>query len=141
MDSSGVRCLDQCVAQSEVFERIARFAQEAAVSLNVRSAVNPCLWLCAVISVPALTAACFVAGTLQTMLLILASIPIVIFAIGYVYFMITDPDKLQSERYQIQKRALEMIHEKGGAIPIEPTSISAITNPTEHDISSRRLRE
>jgi hypothetical protein len=124
------------VASSEVFEKIARFSREAAVSLNVRSAVNPCLWLCAVISVPALVGACFTSGVIQDALLVFAAIPLVIFAVGYIYFMITDPDKLQSERYQLQKRALEMIHEKGGSIPISPASIQAITNPGEEKLLS-----
>lgn len=97
--------------------------------LNVRSAVNPCLWLCGIVSIPALVAACLTTGGVQIAAVSLASVPIVIFCIGFIYFMLKDPDKLQSESYQIQKRALELISQKGRSIPIAPTSIEAITNP------------
>jgi hypothetical protein len=46
-----------------------------------------------------------------------------------VYFMLEEPDRLQSEEHVIQKRALALIEEKGGSIPLSPTSIAAITNP------------
>jgi hypothetical protein len=43
--------------------------------------------------------------------------------------MIFDRDKLQSEEYQLRKRSLELIYEKGQEFPVNPTSIELITNP------------
>ena len=49
-------------------------------------------------------------------------------ACGFIYFAISDPDKLRSEQYELRKTALSMIEEKGDSIPIEATSVEAIAN-------------
>ena len=46
-----------------------------------------------------------------------------------------DRDKLQSEDYQIRKQSLELIQQKGDALPISSTSIQAITNPIYDSLS------
>ena len=99
--------------------------------------MNPCLWLCGIVSVPAIAASCFLTGSLQIAALAIAAFPLLIFSIGFIYFMLRDPDKLQSENYQIQKRALELISQKGRSIRISPTSIEAITNPSYREIADR----
>ena len=107
------------------------------MKLRVRSALNPCLWLCGIVSLPCFAGSIYTIGTIQIILASVGAIPVVIFGIGFLYFMMNDPDKLQSEEYQIQKKALELIEEKGGRIPISPTSIVAITNPQTKAIGSR----
>ena len=83
--------------------------------LRVKSALNPALWLCAVVTVPLAGFATFVEGPtwLMVCLVVLAFLPPVLAGIGFVVFPFRDPDKLQSEEYQIRKRTLEMIGEKG----------------------------
>ena len=49
-------------------------------------------------------------------------------AAGFGYFALIDPDKLRSETYELRKAALSMIEEKGGKIPLEATSVEAISN-------------
>ena len=49
-------------------------------------------------------------------------------ACGFIFFAISDPDKLRSEQYELRKTALSMIEEKGDSIPIEATSVEAIAN-------------
>jgi hypothetical protein len=49
--------------------------------------------------------------------------------IGFLFLLIVDRDKLQSEDYQIRKKSLEIIQEKGDVLPLSATSIDAISNP------------
>jgi hypothetical protein len=119
----------------ELFERFTQSAQEAVMKLRVRSALNPCLWLCGIVTLPCLGGAVYTTGTIQVILATIAGAPVLLFGVGFVFFMTKDPDKLQSEEYQIQKMALELIEEKGGRIPISSTSIVAITNPNIKAIS------
>jgi len=49
--------------------------------------------------------------------------------IGFIYFMITAPQRLQSEDYQIRHEALQLMYQKGSRTPIEPSSVVAIANP------------
>jgi hypothetical protein len=125
------------VPATDIIETLSKTAHRAAMRLNVRSAVNPCLWLCGIISVPAIGSACVLTGPPQVAALGIAAFPLLIFSIGFIYFMLRDPDKLQSESYQIQKRALELISQKGRSIRISPTSIEAITNPAYKEIADR----
>jgi len=51
-------------------------------------------------------------------------------SIGFFYFMLRDPGKLQSEGYQLRHEALQMIlQRKTGELTIDPTSLPATTNP------------
>ena len=58
----------------------------------------------------------------------MAFIPVVLFVVAYVYFMLNSPDKLRSEEYELRKLALELIEEKGGLIPLSESSVEAIAN-------------
>jgi hypothetical protein len=53
--------------------------------------------------------------------------------------LIVDPDKLQSEEFQIKKQSLELIREKGVTFPIHPTSIDSIANPEFSKLSEGEL--
>jgi len=56
--------------------------------------------------------------------------PVVLACVGFLYFMCFDSDKLQSESYQLRKRALEVIEEKGGTIQLlNAEDLQLITNP------------
>jgi hypothetical protein len=59
----------------------------------------------------------------------LATVPVAVALLAYVYFMFTQPDRLQSEGYQLRKQALELIEEKGSLAIIEATTIEIISNP------------
>lgn len=114
---------------SNLYARLSTVAHEAVTRLNVRSALNPVLWLCGIIVPTSIIAALLSSGAAQFALIALAAAPVLVFAVGYVYFMLNDPDKLQSESYQLRKQALELIEEKGSRIPIEMTSVEIISNP------------
>lgn len=74
---------------------------------------------------------------LLVLLAVIATAPIFVTVAGVVYFMLTDPDKLQSEEYQIKARVLEYIEEKGGVSEDERRVIEAISNPQEGHLSNR----
>ncbi|MCY4342216.1 MAG: hypothetical protein OXE83_01400 [Gammaproteobacteria bacterium] len=48
---------------------------------------------------------------------------------GFLVLLWRDPDKLQSEEYQINKRLLELAQEKGAAIPELLLSEKLLPNP------------
>ena len=69
-------------------------------------------------------------------LIVLAFIPLVLVGIGFVVLLLGDSDKLQSEEYQIRKRTLEMIGEKGQEVSLVDLVEAArlrLTNKDDHD--------
>jgi hypothetical protein len=109
---------------------------EAGSRLRVRSALNPILWLAGIVSVPAIIAAARYPGPAPAWLIVLAYLPVCAAVIGFLYLLIFDRDKLQSEDYQLRKRSLDLIQQKGDAFPLEPTSVNAITNPERPRLTS-----
>jgi hypothetical protein len=116
-----------------VFERIATRAQSAASHLRVRSALNPMLWMCAIVSIPCLVLAYFAHASgldqLGTALVYIGGAPVLATIFGFFYFVIFCPEKLQSEEYQLRHETLELIKQKGSPIEVSPSSLEAISNP------------
>jgi len=95
---------------------------EAGGRLTVRSALNPILWLCAIVSIPCAT----IYGLIQSRpvwLAVLAFLPVSAAIFGFLFLLFFDRDKLQSEEYQIRKRSLELIEQKGGKYAIDATTV------------------
>lgn len=113
----------------ETIERVTQGSQNAAVRLQVRSALNPLLWLCAICTPLTFGFAFFSSGAIQIALLSIGSLPIVCACGAYIYLMFASPDRLQSEDYQLKRQALQMIYEKGGRAGVLASSVAAITNP------------
>ena len=111
-------------------EKIAAKAVESGGKLKVRSALNPILWLCGIITVPALFAAIYI-NPAPSWLIVLIFIPVSVAMLGFLFLLIFDRDKLQSEEYQIQKRSLELIEQKGDSAPlmIDATKLNVIAKP------------
>ncbi len=103
-------------------------AFDAVEKLTVRSALNPMLWLCGLVTIPALIVAVCV-PVVPDWLVWLAFIPVVAVLVGFFYLLVVDRDKLQSESYQLRKQALELIEQKGDIQAIPSTSIEVISNP------------
>ena len=110
-------------------EAIVTRVMEAGGRLRVRSALNPILWLCGIISAPAIIS-CAVIGQPPTWLIVLAGAPIGTAIIGFLFLLLFDRDKLQSEEYQIKKLQLEIIEEKGKP-PIDVSAIDIQTLEAE----------
>ena len=111
---------------------IGQWAARAAQRLHVRSALNPVLWLTAIA-----TPVCFTAayafrfnGLILYALIIVGCVPIAVAALGFFYFAIVEPGKLQSEDYQLRHETLQMIQQKSGQLIVETASLTAVTNPS-----------
>jgi hypothetical protein len=100
---------------------------EAGGRLKVRSALNPILWLCGIITVPALVAFSVMKEP-PGWLVILTFAPVIAAILGFFFLLFFDRDKLQSETYQIRKLELEMVQQKG-EIATPATEITIISNP------------
>ena len=81
--------------------------------LRVRSALNPALWFCGIISAPALTISLvkYDNGTPVWLKVIIFG-PVCLVTIGFLFLLLFDRDKLQSESFQIQK--MSIVEERGG---------------------------
>ena len=108
---------------------------EAGGRLIVKSALNPMLWLCAIIPAPSLLFAIFL-ESIRDYLLILAAAPVVAAIAGFLFLLIVDRDKLQSEDYQIRKRSLEMMQQKG-EVAVPAINLDVIAEPTQRQIEDR----
>lgn len=122
-------------------DKISQKAIEAGGRLRVKSALNPILWLCGLITVPCVAALSYMNPPAPIWLVVLAFIPVVCAALGFLFLLIMDRDKLQSEDYQIRKKSLELIQQKGDALPIASTSIEAIANPIYDALPSSQDKE
>jgi hypothetical protein len=87
------------------------------------------LWLCVIIAGSILTVIAKSDKDPPAWLISIAVLPVITVVVGFLFLLIFDRDKLQSEDYQIRKRSLELIQEKGQSFPISATSIEAISNP------------
>lgn len=115
---------------ASVFERVVERAQHAASRLRVKSALNPMLWLCGIVSLPCYGLAFLLGeGALSIAFVVIGSTPIAATICGFFYFMLVAPEKLQSEEYQIRHEAMELIKQKGTSVEISPVSVEAVANP------------
>jgi len=110
------------------------FAQRAASHLIVRSALNPVLWLCAIVAIPCFAFAAYVQNDRPLMwaFVILGALPVLVACGLAIGFGIYKPSKLQSEDYQIRERGLDMLQlqqqTSGSIIDVSPYVV-AIANP------------
>lgn len=113
-------------------------AMEAGGKLKVRSALNPMLWLCLMISLPGVALAMKLDQP-PNWLVALIFIPVILTSIGFLFLLIFDRDKLQSEEYQIKKQSLE-IYQKGLSSPVSIFPHEIMENPElPSELSGRRL--
>jgi len=99
--------------------------------VSVKNALNPVLWVCGLISVPAAVTLGFAPNS-SWVHVTLALAPVAVALFSFLFFMFRDPDRLQSESFQLRKQALELIEEKGSLSVIDASSIEVISNPDFH---------
>lgn len=105
--------------------------QSAVQSIKTESALNSLIWFAVIV----FSAMCIVAvfdSYLALLLFGLGSGLSCLIAFAYLYFMFNDPNRLQSEKYQIEAKKLDlMLDERGSgqqAINMEPSSNNFISN-------------
>ena len=99
----------------EIKDQIFAKASESGGRLRVRSALNPILWLCGLISIPTLAAGAF--HPIPTWVAIIGCSPVAAALFGFLYLLFFDRDKLQSEDFQLKKRTMELAQQKGEFSP------------------------
>ena len=102
--------------------------QSAVARIRLGSALEPSLWLTFIVLLFSTIGAIFARGVAQIFLLGLAIIPLTLFAVGFIYLLIKDPDKLRSQVAEFSKQLLSRIQEKGG-IELEEKEVTFIENP------------
>lgn len=95
------------MSDPRLVDRILAHAHTAAASLRVRSALNPMLWLCAVIS-PLSFGLAYLFGDrelLAVTMVCIGSAPIVATILGFFYFMVSAPEKLSQRniKYDVKR--------------------------------------
>lgn len=83
-----------------------------AQQVSSKSAVNPTLWACLVISLPLFLLSKNSNGLLAIMFFTVACLPIVIFTISYFYLLFKNPKYLRSEGYQLRAEAMNLIGDR-----------------------------
>ena len=103
-------------------------AVEAGGRLTVRSALNPILWLCGIITIPRLIAGVLYPD-LSSWIVAVGCSPVIVALFGFLFLLFIDRDKLQSEDYQIKKRTIELAQQKGDPYPLQVDDTKAVENP------------
>lgn len=96
--------------------------------MTVRSALNPVLWLCAIVAVPC-AVLISIMDSAPIVLTYMAVGPVGTAIAGFAFLLLFDRDKLQSEDYQLRKSYMEMIEQKGDPQIIEAARVEIIENP------------
>ena len=105
---------------------LATFAQQ----VSSRSAVNPTLWACAVVSLPLFILTTMVSGWLSIGFFIVALIPIMLFLGSYVYMLFKNPKLLRSEDFHLRAEAMGLFGDKDNPLNADASDVVAvITNP------------
>lgn len=72
---------------------------------------------------------------IQAALILVGCLPVWAAVIGFVFFMLKSPSRLQSEDYQIKQQALELVQSKGSQIEILPIALEGISNPQQNRLA------
>lgn len=115
----------------DLLEKFAQLTQAAAGRLTVRSALNPFLWLCAIVS-PVCFLFAYFFRTDRTIALVLVAagvFPVLFTCLVDAFFAVFKAERLQSEDYQLRSESLKILREKGGRLTLDPASLESIANP------------
>lgn len=101
-----------------------------AQQVAVKSAVNPSLWACAVISLPLFALASKTNGWLSKASFAVGLIPVSAFIFSYIYLLFKNPEYLRSEEYQLKMNSIRLLGNKDNPLHAEAEDIvSVINNP------------
>ncbi|MGL6351945.1 MAG: hypothetical protein ACRC2U_19355 [Aeromonas sp.] len=121
----------------DIKNTIASKAIDAGGRLRVKSALNPMLWLCAIVTLPGLVYIGKSDKEISLFIQLTVTSPVFITLFGFLYLLFFDRDKLQSEDYQIRKQTLELVQEKGDEFPMIARTLEAISNPASNYLENK----
>jgi hypothetical protein len=122
----------------DLIERIVNLTRGAVQRLQVRSAMNPILWLVAITTPTGLGAVMLFRGDwiLCIASLLVVVIPVLVACAIFIYFAMKQPDKLQSEEYQVTRQTLEIVQQKVEHLTIDPASLERLADLRRREIGS-----
>jgi hypothetical protein len=77
--------------------------------IHTSSALNPLLWLCGLTTLSSWGIGAFLTGGLQIALFCFGALPPVCAILAFFYLLFKDPDRLQSERFQLTRQQYQLI--------------------------------
>lgn len=117
---------------------LATFAQQ----VSSKSAVNPTLWACAVISLPLFILAAIATSWIAIAFFIVALIPIALFLGSYIYMLFKNPNLLRSEDFHLRAEAMGLFGDKDNPLNADASDVIAvITNPALPVPNEQKLLE
>lgn len=93
------------------------------------SALSPLLWLNALITIPCLVGSFIIQTNFRWAPFILAVAIIFCTLKKYDFLLDKDPRWVQSERFQIDSRKLDIVAQKGGPIIVDPVNLQLTEEP------------
>jgi len=99
-----------------IFEEIAKLGVSRLERVRIRSALNPIIWLSVPTAVISWSAAWLFQyhSAIAGVLIGIGCLPIVAAVSAFMILLFKNPDRLQSEEYQLRQKALQMIYRRGG---------------------------
>jgi threonine/homoserine/homoserine lactone efflux protein len=94
----------------------------------VKSAVNPSLWACAVISLPLFILSSKSQSIYFLMYFFIAIIPILAFVVSYIYLLFKNPEYLRSEAYQLRMNSMRLLGDRDNPLNANAKDIVAVIN-------------
>ena len=114
----------------DIFSRLTLRSQQSLGRYAVKSAMTPIFWICAVVSPSFIAGSYLTQGTFLSYLFgVVAVIPAIVACVGFVYFALKDPDRLQSEEHREATRAFDISESKGGKLKLTASDLVNIINP------------
>jgi hypothetical protein len=86
----------------------AKNLQPSLKGLPTKSALNPALWFCAIVSIPLYSYSLIASGEKSNYAFWIACIPVAITSLLLLYYGILRPDLLQSEGYRLRDTAMRI---------------------------------
>jgi uncharacterized protein YqhQ len=105
---------------------LATFAQQ----VSSKSAVNPTLWACVVISLPLFVLSTWISSWLSIAFFVVGLVPVILFLGSYIYMLCKNPNLLRSEEFHLRADAIALFGDKDNMLEADAAHVVAvITNP------------
>ena len=83
--------------------------QSAVERVKTSGSLNPLLWLCGIVTLPAFVLMIFSNGWPQIFYACISAVVIISALLAYGYLIVRDPDRVQSEEYQLDRYKISVL--------------------------------
>lgn len=113
-------------------EQLAKQKDSRFNSISVKSALNPALWLVAAAGTIGLFGLFYFSTNplLSIFFACVIGLPLLCTCVAFLYFVFSNPERLQSEDFQLRAESLRIVKSKGGKLrQIDSRTLEVINNP------------